>query len=583
MTNSGPCIKPLKEYKNLNISISEKEGFGGAHIINVRAEASAEPEDGSFTVVLTSANRDTYSVWAPLHVKDRPVYPTWRQMFRVESRANNGFPLMQFLDKAGNNICTAALSDVYSQTSMLGGIFEKTGNLEVKITLPAPESGTYETDVFVYTERVPFYRAVGVYNAYKETAGLAPAFVPDCAREALYSTWYAFQRNVTARNVLDECLKAKEYGLKTVIIDDGWQLPPGYDPDRPYLTIGDWDCYEEQFGDMKALCDTLHENGIKVMLWIATPYVGTESRAFRLLDGRFFGRERDGTVVTADPRYRAVRDYYVSLLPELMKKWKLDGFKLDFIDNFTYAEDFECSDVRDIPDTGTAVTVMLDDISAALRKINPDVMLEYRQSYIGPAMQKSGNMFRVDDCAYGAMYNRINGMDLRLAADKSAVHSDMLMWDYNASDEAAADQLSALLFIVPQISVLFDRLSPSHAKMLRFYLDFIAENRDVLQYGELCALYPEADYSVIFAKNGEKLIAALYSANSFTVPRGTGDFRLVNASGVTGVFLGFEDVPAGCEYIIRNCLGDVVSTGEISGSAGFYPVPPNGIFEASLK
>lgn len=330
---------------------------------------------------------------------------------------------------------------------------------------------------------------------------------------------------------------------------------------------------------MKAFTDKLHNEGMKVVLWIATPFIGSESKEFDFFRGKLLKKNRaDGTVMIADPRFADVRRWYADMLSERMKSWDLDGFKLDFIDCFSLCEKSPCDyENMDYPVLGEAITALLDGITASLREIKPDVMIEYRQAYIGPSMQKSGNMFRVDDCAYGAKYNRVNGIDLRLIAPDSAIHSDMLMWDYEASVEAAADQLSALLFIVPQVSVLFDKLNDEHKRMLSFYLDFIDENRDVLQHGKLVPLYPEADYSVVYAQQNEKVIAALYSANSFEVPEPAEEFAVVNASGNEKVYIEVPEHLLGRAYGICNCMGEETAKGIITNPVNSYRIPQNGM------
>ena len=86
-------------------------------------------------------------------------------------------------------------------------------------------------------------------------------------------------------------------------------------------------------------------------------------------------------------------------------------------------------------------------------------------------MRECGGIQRAADCPLDAFKNRTEITDLRLiASKKTAVHSDMLMWDYSASAEAAALQLINVMFSVPQISMRLSELSAEHRKMLKFYL-----------------------------------------------------------------------------------------------------------------
>ena len=45
-----------------------------------------------------------------------------------------------------------------------------------------------------------------------------------------------------------------------------------------------------------------------------------------------------------------------------------------------------------------AVERLKKEISAALTAIKPDVLIEFRQSYVGPGIRQCGNMISVGDC-----------------------------------------------------------------------------------------------------------------------------------------------------------------------------------------
>lgn len=572
-------IKFCNEENSPSITMKNEKQFNNAEIFSVIAKFDENVPEKPFWFSFMTDNKNAFSVFAPLHRTDRFLYPTWRTSLKTYNTSVIGLPLIQFTDSFGNNICTVAVIDFVNPVTLSGGVDERSGNLQVKAEffdeLTKPEKN-YETKLYYDTENIPYYEALNKFNDYRASIGYVNAYVPESALRRTYSTWYAFQRDIDDKRVFEQCLSAKQYGMNTVIVDDGWQTS---ETQIPYKTAGDWLPCPERFPDMKEFVNKLHNEGMKVVLWIATPFIGCESKDFKLFEGKLLGK-KDGSdkVFVADPRFSEVRKWYVSLFCDRMKRWNLDGFKIDFINHFelTYESSKEY-DKMDIPVLGEAVTALLCEISASLKQINPEVMLEYRQSYIGPCMLKSGNMFRVDDCAYGAFYNRVNGIDLRLCTKGSAVHSDMLMWDYNASPEAVADQLSSLLFIVPQISMKFEKLSESHKKVLKFYLDFIDEKREVLQHGKLIPLHPEANYSVVSAQKNGETVVALYSAASFEISDNTSKFTVVNASGNKNIFLKVPKHIIGKNYTILNCTGDTVLSSSVKNEVDYYTVPQNGM------
>ena len=88
----------------------------------------------------------------------------------------------------------------------------------------------------------------------------------------------------------------------------------------------------------------------------------------------------------------------------------------------------------------------MKDVRARLMKINPDVLLEFRQHYCGPAILQYGNMIRAADCPADPTANRRRICDLRLTSDTIAVHSDMLVWSGNETPEGAALPILNVLF-----------------------------------------------------------------------------------------------------------------------------------------
>ena len=112
--------------------------------------------------------------------------------------------------------------------------------------------------------------------------------------------------------------------------------------------------------------------------------------------------------------------------------------------------------------------------------------------------------------------------------------------------------------------------------MLKYYLDFIDDNRDILLGGHLVPLSPETFYSVVYAQKEREVIAALYTANSFTAPEDTGKLTVVNASGIEKIYVDLNGCAAE-KYEIKNCMGESVCSGRVSSDLAAYSVPHNGM------
>ena len=529
---------------------------------------------------------DIYSCWTPGGRFNHGLYTSWRPL-DTNSRSASGAPEFALISKGGENRCTFAVSDAATPMRLTAGVEESTGDIHCTIELftsRVDEIMHYEALIRLDFSKAPYYKSITDVRKWWSELGYTPAQVPCDAKRAMFSSWYNFQKTITEESVFEQCVVAKRLGMNTVILDDGWQTDEQH---TGYTHCGDWVPAPSKFPDMRRFVDRLHAIGMKCILWYSVPFVGIYAENIHRFEGKYL-RAKDGsrTVMCLDPRFPDVRSWLVETYESAVRDWDLDGLKLDFIDSFSLAEDSSTEyDKMDCPSLEAAVEKLLNEITDALRKIKPKIMIEFRQSYIGPIMQKYGNILRVGDCAGGSIINRVSSIDLRLLTDNgTAVHSDMLLWDLSAAPEGAADQLSNILFCVPQISIMPDKLPPEHEKMLKYYLEFMDSNRDVLLDGELVPLYPEANYAQVYARKGERLIAALYSDPMFFIPEGVQDITIVNALGTPEVYIGCHKRFDGY-YTVRNCLGDLAEAANftLDDSVLCIEVPHNGFLEIKAE
>ena len=323
---------------------------------------------------------------------------------------------------------------------------------------------------------------------------------------------------------------------------------------------------------------------MKYILWFSVPFVGKFTQAYQQFKGKFLDPNAQEPWHVLDPRFPEVRAYLIDLYRSFIIDYDIDGFKLDFIDAFQFSDETQDSlgEGRDIDSLAEAVDRLLTDVTAALRALKPDVLIEFRQRYIGPVMRKYGNMLRVGDVPNDFHGNRIGMVDVRLLAGKTAVHSDMLMWNYGDTVESAAMQLVHVLFSVPQISVRLAEIPEAHTNMLKFYLNFWREHRDVLLDGEFLPEEPGMLYPVVQAKNREKLVAACYSGRFVDIRGSVPDTVLVvNGTMNEELLINFQEDPGACTVTIWDCEGTELQSMEVDFYAEPYmiAVPPAGVLQ----
>ncbi len=562
--------KIYSENKKAQLSLrsSEADGITLLYVELVHDEPCV-PE--KFTVEWEIPATDTYSFWGPNVSTNRNLAPNWGPR-ATDARLAAGAPVHAIISSNDKNRLTIALSDPMIPTSISTGVSEETAFMVCKaefFTNPTSPIKSYSAVVRLDYRDLNYCDTIRDSVSWWETnCGYQSAPVPESARLPMDSLWYSFHQNLDFDEIIRECSLAKPLGLDTVIIDDGWQT---VDSGRGYAYCGDW----KPLGlpRIAELVQKIHEIGMKVILWYSVPFLGIYAEKYEELRDYTLYSLFDDTTYALDPRYKKVRDYLIDIYENAVRDWKLDGLKLDFIDSFCLGNE-EGKPVweRDYTSLEDGVDALMSEVREKLCAIDPEIMIEFRQSYIGPAIRKYGNMLRVGDCPCDALANRRAIIDLRLTSGKTAVHSDMLMWNANDKVENVALQLASTLFSVPQISVHLDKIPESHKKALAFYLDFWRKNRDVLLDGTLYASAPCTVYSRAYSKKGKKAVWAAYE--NPVVDIDCDDLCAVNCSCHEHLYI---DGKKGKHFTTVNCMGETVSEGVIESSTQKLPVPTAGM------
>lgn len=493
--------------------------------------------------------RDMSYHWSPVFRSQRHM--PWLGSKAFESRLGYWMPIEQLCSKTGENRLLYALSDVKTPLRIAGGVGMPSFDLETEITFftatVAPLSH-YETLLRIDCRAVEGCKAVQSAAEWYASMGYRNQNVPEAAFDSVYSTWYSYMQDVKAKDVLKECRLAKQMGMDTLILDDGWQNKAIV---RDYSTCGDWKPAKNRFPDMRRFADAVHALGMKVMVWFSVPFVGWGSENFKRFEGKYLYSLDKASCNVLDPRYREVREFLAATFAHAVKDWDLDGLKLDFIDRFKsngiVTSEMDHTSVED------AVETLLREITEALKAIKSDILIEFRQPYIGPVISTYGNMLRVWDCPEDPLTNRLAISDLRLLGSGSAVHSDMVVWQADDSDQSVANHLYSTLFSVPQISVRMAELSKEHRQILKAFLDFRNRNRDLLMKGEFTVRGIENNDSYTESRRGDRRIALFTTTPIIRSEAGISEDYAVNLSGADEVFIvGATD---GVKYEIFDCAG----------------------------
>lgn len=485
-----------------------KDGEVSEYLVRVEFEEKITPKP--ISIIWHEPLVDIFSFWSSKCGVQHNITPDWNSRKEV-SRTASGMPLACLHSKADMNRVTVALSDPTNPSTLSSGVVEENGTAQMRIDLLSqlcPPMESYEVVIRIDKRDIPFYDAIKDVRKWWTTLGYECAYTPDTAKLPMYSTWYSFHQHTIPQEIINECKIAKEYGMDTVIVDDGWQTD---DNSRGYAFCGDWQVCQSKIPDMKSFVDEIHKLGMKFMIWFSVPFVGFESKNYERFKGMYLNTRKGARASVLDPRFRQVRQFLVDIYEKEVKDYGWDGLKLDFIDSFELSEessqDFDKMDTVSVEE---AVQMLLAETTERLKKINPHIMIEFRQSYVGPAIAKYGNIFRVTDCPDDAIFNRESSLGLRLTSGTTAVHSDMLMWHSNDTNESVMHQLLSVMFAVPQISVRIEDISNDHKKLLKSYLDFWRKHRKTILDGELTVSGADAGYTMAKSKKDGESVAVLY-------------------------------------------------------------------------
>jgi len=138
-----------------------------------------------------------------------------------------------------------------------------------------------------------------------------------------------------------------------------------------------------------------------------------------------------------------------------------------------------------------------------------------------------------------------------------------------------AKQLLNILFGVPQISVILADSTDEQKQLLKHYLEYWTEHRDVLLHGTFIPLHPELNYTSVSAESDQKRITVLYTDLPYTWDGKNSDVFL---NGNTDGLILENDTILDANVQWFDCLGNQLGTMTAkAGSLVRVSVPQTGM------
>lgn len=552
----------------------------GVEEITLSLSGETEEVPTEVTVQMNIPQQDIYCRWTTYGVRTIP--PNWGD--RLSSCLTRHAPTFTLIGKDGINRFTLSCSEASREVVFASGLREQDSILECYFKFfTFAEAPLKEYSAKIRIDRRNIFYADAVrdsFDWYTTFDAYKPAIPPAASRDLLYSSWYSYHKEDLFAEVIEkQVLEAKKYGMKTLIVDDGWECDK-YDGGA-YAYCGDWSPVERKFPDMAAHVKKVHDAGFKYILWFSVPFMGRNAEFCKHFEGKYLADITSSMgAYVLDPRFPEVREYLINIYENAMRDWDLDGFKLDFIDSFGFIkvdpaveQNYEGRDCKTVAE---GVDRLMTAVMERLKAIKDDVLIEFRQSYMGPGIRKFGNIIRAGDCPSDSWSNRTRTTDLRLSSGNTTVHSDMLSWNYTETAESAARQILAILFSVPQISVRLEEIPDEHKRMLDFWCAYWLENRDVLLDGYFKPCAPEMNYPLISSEKDGKIIAVVHSREIVAALRDSKavTFDIINSTETEELIV---DLPVATSGVTKNVYGEIVSEITLSAGLSRVKIPVSGI------
>ena len=575
VTGIGPVKLTCANPRGWSFALSKTAQPDGTDEVTIRLSADKESAPPPFSVSFDVPQLDMHHRWFADYEKVT-MPPDWNAT--VGTRLGKSLPVIGFLNDSDRNRLTVSCSEAKRTVRIKAGLREEDCHIVWQHDFfSEPEAPLKEYVVRLRFDRRNVFFGEAISSGadwMAKVSALRPLTPPASAFDPLYSAWYSFHQNVSDREIEAECAVAAKLGMKTVIVDDGWQTD---DNNRGYQFTGDWQMSKKRFPDFAAHVKRVQAMGMKYMIWYSVPFVGPKSANYARFKGKYLGETRDHA--TLDPRFPEVREFLCGIYERAMREWGLDGLKLDFIDSIGFygkdpavAENYAGRDIKALPE---AVDRLMTEASARIRAVKSDALIEVRQLYVGPAIRQYGNMLRAGDCPGDLLANRCRTANLRLTSGTSAVHADMLEWNVNDTPETAARFVLASLFSVIQYSVMLRTLPDAHRRMIAHWLDFSQRHRETLLKGDFRPRHFEAFYPVIEAESAAERIVAVYNDSVFaSCGKPDKPVLVINATGGNLLVVDLQAAPSAVEAF--DTFGKAVGQPVLKAGLNSVAVPQSG-------
>lgn len=455
----------IEEFSELNVYHISADGIDDVEKLAVKGT-------GKETIIRVSVPiKDIQGYWTP-----NLIHPnmTLKWVIEFDSVIQKNFPFITFFNQNGCNRHAVWLTDAVTDIKVKAMMNQEKSCYDLSFAMAA-----HEDDFTLVIDGRDIAWTETVTECRNAIAGDIPEF-PAQAWEPVFCTWYAAHAALTQEWSEKTAELAAGLGFKTFILDDGWcfdtvkRVSPAT-IETWYEEIGDWQVSTSKYPDFKQHVANVQKLGMAYMVWVAPFLLGTETETYKACPEQCFQVGRPDGCMVIDPANVEATDVVIDKMTALMKDYKLDGLKIDFIDTIL------CSAEKP---TGSAVKCFLDKLTDGIRRIKADALIEYRQQYSTPSTLRYATQFRAGDVPYDFLENFYRVAQIRvMLGDKVPVHADPVYWHPAETPENISRHMICALAGVPMMSMDLEKIGEQEQRIIRFWLDFYQQHLALFKSG----------------------------------------------------------------------------------------------------
>jgi alpha-galactosidase len=527
---------------------------------------------------------DMHGLYFGGNPRTEPAYlPFWKTNKQI--CANTGVPYIALIHRNGENRAAFGSFDQLTETSLTAELSEATRSYHFRIQKPAnkatsgqsiPVNGRREEIFFVSKARQPWPEVLQHYVRLNDQATQPETIpVPAHAFDPVFCSWTAIHHDVSHEWIMRNARVAAELGFRTWITDDGWFIEKGQFAN--YSRAGDWLPNTRKFPDFKSHVRMVQDQGFRYILWVSPFMVGKDSDAARRYAHLLTTGPEHLGFNNLSPWHAETRHVIGNLLERLVRDYNLDGLKIDFLD--AVAIDSVRKEGADDATLGESFYHLLKDVTARLLSINPDLLIEFRNTYANLASRSYANIYRSSDVPINFSLNRWQAVMLRLLTPDRAIHMDPALWHPSESDENVAAHLINLIVTVPMVSIELDQYPQAHLDLIRYWVGFYNAHRDTIIHGEFKPVLWQSSIPAIYFQDKKETIIGLYEDIPLSLDGAIEPIWILNASTRPEVDLQAPDFTGDQQVVTRDKFGRVVTKQQVRFPVARLPVEVGGSIE----